>query len=209
MAFLLILDARLVPKAAILSPVPTVRIYETERQVPSYKRSTRLVMGKTTRCVVFRVLRCFLPCTTGIPHRPMDRESSNLWIMRADFWTKYVRSYENDGDSASRSTDFWLAVQDHALMDLKLCVRGSAKIGLLNRLREKSGSTPQGLKPEVKQSPYRSVKNAAPPKNRVFPQTAVSANRVFPSTAAFCKQRLFANRGCSQSANVLSRNFAA
>jgi len=83
-------------------------------------------------------------------------------------------------------------------MDLKLCVRGSAKIGLLNRLRKKSGSAPQGLKPGVKQSPYRSVKNAAPPKNRVF-----------PSTAAFCTQRLFANRGCSQSANVVSRNFAA
>ena len=198
MAFLLILDARLVPKAAILSPVPTVRIYETERQVPSYKRSTRLVMGKTTRCVVFRVLRCFLPCTTGIPHRPMDRESSNLWIMRADFWTKYVRSYENDGDSASRSTDFWLAVQDHALMDLKLCVRGSAKIGLLNRLREKSGSAPQGLKPEVKQSPYRSVKNAAPPKNRVFPQTAVLCKQSFPVNSRFLhtegvrKQGLFA-----------------
>ena len=197
MAFLLILDARLVPKAVILSHVPTVRIYETECQVPSYKRSTRLVMGETTRYGVFRVLRCFLPCTTGITHRPMDRESPNLWTMRADFWTKYVRSYENDGDSVSRSTDLWLAVQDHALMDLKLCVLGSAKIGLLNRLRKKSGSTPQGLKPEVKQSPYRSVKNAAPPKNRVFPQTAVSANRVFPSTAAFCKQRLFANRGCS------------
>ena len=68
MAFLLILDARLVPKAVILSHVPTVRIYETECQVPSYKRSTRLVMGETTRYGgVFRVLRCFLPCTTGIP----------------------------------------------------------------------------------------------------------------------------------------------
>jgi len=109
MAFLPRLDARLVPKAAILGHVPTVRIYETEGQVPSYKRSTRLVMGKTTRCVVFRVLRCFLPFTPGIP--------TVLWIVSAqyldheeDFWTEYVRSYENEGDAVSRNTGLWLAV---------------------------------------------------------------------------------------------------
>src|SRR5207245_11575966 len=41
--------------------------------------------------------------------------------------------------------------------------------GMTSQAAKKSGSTPQGLKPVLKQSLYRSVKNAAPPQNKVFP----------------------------------------
>jgi len=40
---------------------------------------------------------------------------------------------------------------------------------MTSQAAEKSGSTPQGLKPVLKQSLYRGVKNAAPPQNKVFP----------------------------------------
>jgi len=175
MAFLPRLDARLVPKAAILGHVPTVRIYETEGQVPSYKRSTRLVMGKTTRCVVFRVLRCFLPFTPGIP--------TVLWIVSAQ--------------SVDPEADFLDTTSGAKKPEVKQSLYRSVKT-----LRHpKTEFFPQTAVFCKQSSPANSRFLLQTEFSRKQPFLAY---RVFPSTEVFCEQSFSVNGGCSQTGVVQS-----